>query len=198
MNFIIKDKNNPIPEFNDLSHNFFLSTQLIEKISETIQPLKKEFPDQDYVPKDTYHCTVKSCGLLGKQINDSVMPDVIERTKESLNNFQPFEIELRGFSSFPNNIFVQVFSSDGKLYELHKKLNNAIPFSEYPGFEGDNYKPHVATIYFFEEPTKLVETINNKHKDISFGKMTIDKINLIKGGLPPDGHRMEIIETFNL
>ncbi|MBZ9571798.1 2'-5' RNA ligase family protein [Patescibacteria group bacterium] len=194
----LRNKNNPIPEFNDLSLNFWISPPLKEKISEIAQLLREKFPNQDYVPQDMYHCTVKSCGLLRKQIQESVIPDVIKKTKEALVGFQPFEVELKGFSQFPNNIFVQVFSPDDKLFELHKRLNNAIPFSEYPEFEGNNYMPHVAVIYFYEEPTELFETIKKNYQEISFGKMLVSQINIIKGGLPPDGHRVDVLETFKL
>jgi 2'-5' RNA ligase len=194
----LKNRANPLPQFNDVSFNFWLTDNLRNAIlNNFINQVKKIEPSQDYVTAEMYHCTVKSCGLLGKQLNENQISEIIEQAKEELKDFPKFRIKLRGVNNFPNTIFIQVFSENGELYRLHNTLNSIIPFSEYPEFEGENYTPHIATVYFFEQPETLFKELD-KYKSTEFGEMVVESINLIKGGLSPDGHRMEVIERFDL
>jgi len=194
----IKNRDNPLPQFNDISFNFRLAENLRNAILDNfINQAKRIEPEQDYVPPELYHCTVKSCGLLGKQLNENQIPEIIERAREVFKNFPKFRIKLKGVNNFSNAIFIQVFSEDGELYRLHSTLNSAIPFSEYPEFEGENYTPHIATVYFFEQPQTLFKELG-KCESTEFGEMVVESIDLIRGGLPPNGHKMEVIESFNL
>lgn len=194
----IKNRAKPLPQFNDISFSFWLTENLRNSIlNNFIDKARKIEPDQDYVPAEMYHCTVKSCGLLGKQLNEDQISEIIKLAKEELKSFPKFRIQLKGVNNFPNAIFIQVFSDDEELYRLHNTLHSVILYSEYPEFEGENYTPHIASMYFFEQPQTLFKELD-KYESTEFGEMVVESINLIKGGLSPDGHKMEVIESFNL
>ena len=193
---IVTSKKERMKGFLDLSFNFPIDPGFHAKIIEIMEELKKEDPGHEYTYSSMLHCTVKSVGLIGKQIDEKLIPEVIEKTEKALKDFPSFEVELRGINTFPVATFIQVFSEDNKLFDLHNKLNSAIPYSEYPEFEGKGYNPHVAIIYFYHKPIKLFAALN-KYKDIPVGKMKVREINLIKGR-PERFIKMEAIKNFQL
>src|SRR3989344_8477159 len=91
----IKNRANPLPQFNDISFNFWLTEYLRNAIlNNFINKARRIEPNQDYVPAEMYHCTVKSCGLLGKQLNESQTSEIIERAREALKNFSKIPNKL--------------------------------------------------------------------------------------------------------
>ncbi len=181
----------------DLSINFPINKELRQKVLLVQNQLKRIDSDQDFVPKLKLHCTVKSCGLLGKQINEEVIPDVIEKTEKLMEGVKPFRVQLNGIDKFPNAIFINVICLNSKLIKLHNLLNDNISYSEYPELEGEGYKPHTTIIELKNSSLKLFAELG-KYKDYDFGEMEVDTFNVILGGDASPKDKFKILRTFHL
>lgn len=185
-----------IEELPHVSLNFPINYKLWPGIMNVMGKLEKADPGHEYIYPSAFHCTLELCGILGKNISQDDIPVIISKVNAALKNFKGFEVTLRGFNSFGTNTFVQVFSPDNKLFKLHNLLNSIIAHNE-PEFEGENYVPHVAVIYYHHKPDKLF-SILNKYSDILIGKMRVGKINLIKGEPSLLVNRMEVIRSWQI
>ena len=158
--------------------------------------LKKVDSKQKFVPRLKLHCTVKSCGLLGKQINEDVVPEVIDKTEKLLKKVKPFEVQLQGMGNFPGAIFINVVPNS-KLLELHNLLNDNIPYSEYPEFEGKRYKPHTTIVESVDSSSKLLQVLD-KYRGYDFGEMKVETVDIILGGDASPGDKFKVLKSFKL
>ncbi len=181
----------------DLSINFPISKEIRQKIVKVQEVSKLVDKSQIFIPELKLHCTVKSCGLIGKQINEDNIPQIIETAKRLLDDFKQFKVQLKGLQSFPNTVYINVISKDSKLKELHNLLNENIKYSEYQEFEGEGYKPHTTIIELINKSPNLLTEID-KYKDYNFGEMTVDTINVILGGEAAPKDRFKILKSFQL
>lgn len=179
-----------------LSLNFPIVPELSKRITDIMKELEKIDPGHEHIPVSWLHCTVKSFGLVGNHISEEDIPGVINRVEEILRNFPSFEVELRGVNVLRPVLFIQVFSKDNKLFELHNLLKDAIPYSGYPQLEGEGYTPHVTAAYFAHKPDKLFSLLNN-YKDIPIGKMRASRFEIIRG-IPGGFLKRELIKSFKL
>lgn len=179
-----------------ISLNFSVDCKLWPGIMHVMEELEKADPGHEYIYPSIFHCSIKLCGILGKNISQDDIPAIVSKVGAALKDFKSFEVTLRGFNSFTTNTFIQVFSQDNKLFLLHNLLNNIVAFGE-PEFEGENYVPHIAVIYYYHKPDKLLSVLN-KYSNTLIGKMRVDKINLIQGNPSLFVNRMEVIKTFRL
>ena len=185
----ITGKEKRTAEPSHVSLNFSIDTALWPGIMDIVGRLEKEDPGHEYIYPSAFHCTLKLC-------SENNLPETIAKVSKVLKNFKPFEVVLRGLNSFTTNAFIQVFSEDGKLFDLHDLLNGVIPSGE-PEFERENYIPHVVEIYYYHKPDKLFSVLD-EYKDTLIGKMKVDKINLIRGVPSLFVRRIETIKTFQL
>lgn len=192
---VITSKQKIISAPPHISLNFPISHKLWPGIMRVVGELEKIDPSQGYLYPPAFHCTLKSCGILGKDISEEDIPAIISKISAALKDFKSFKVTLRGFNSFTTNTFVQVFSKDNKLFQLHSLLNSVV-HSE-PELEGENYVPHVAVIYYYHRPAKLFSVLN-KYSDSLIGNMRVDKINLIKGEPSLFVNRMEVIRSWQI
>lgn len=167
-----------------------------KKLEGVIRKLKKISPEHRFPSKGELHITVAGIKILPIKFDSSIVEEYSLIARDILNDFTPLKIKIKGLNHFPNVIFAQVFSLDGKLFELHNKLFKTLP-SISPEFSGENYIPHIAVVPQFKIiPEKLFKAIE-KYKDEDFGEFVVDKIELAKWKYPPRGER-EIMETFSL
>jgi len=181
----------------DVSINFPINKEIRQKILMIQNKLRKVDLSQNFVSELKLHCTLKSCGLLGKQINQDIIPQIIEKINQLLRECRQFKVQLKGLQSFSNNVYINVISKDSKLLELHNLLNNNIKYSEYPKFEGKGYKPHTTIIELTNKSAKILDEID-KYKDHDFGEMKVNTINLILGGEASPNDRFKILRSFQL
>ena len=190
----VTSKKERMEEPPHISLNFPVDSSFWDRIMNLVGELEKEDPGHEYIYPPILHCTVKSCGVLGKNISEDTIPEIIPRIDKALKDFKAFEITLRGLNTFTTNTFIQVFSEDSRLFDLHNLLNDTVPYGE-PEFERENYTPHVTIIYYYHRPDKLFTALG-RHKDILVGKMKVDKVNFIIGTPSLFIQRMKVIKTF--
>lgn len=178
-----------------ISLNFPINYKLWPEIMRVMGELEKVDPGHGYLYPSAFHCTIKSCGILGENVSQDDIPAMISKVGAALKSSKGFDVILRGFNSLTSNTFVQVFSKDNKLFKLHSLLNN-VAYGE-PEFEGENYVPHVAVIYYYHRPDRLFSVLN-EYGDTLIGKMRVNKINLIKGEPSLFVNRMEVIQSWRI
>lgn len=193
---VISSRGEGAKEFPFFSLNFEIKNNLSRKITVISEELDKKDPGHEYLAAPILHCTVKSLGLIGKQVALNQIPQVAAKLEAIINNFPSFEVELRGINNFKVALFIQVFSRDGKLFELHNLLNEALPYSEYPQLEGKEYTPHITIAYFRHRPIQLFNVMG-EYSDVHIGKMMVDKLNLVSESFQPVAKK-EIIKVFPL
>jgi len=175
---------------------------LVEKIIE-IQNRLSTIPCVDPFPKDYFHITVKGCGFLAKskKYEDDVsiesLQKIINLAKEDLQTFDKFDISLSKLNIFSDVVLIQVYDG-GKIGELNKRLQ-AIPEIKKMKFDHPHLLPHVS-IAQFQNNQEFKRLIGNleEMRDIKFGTVTIDAIELVIAHLYKKYPKLETIHTFRL
>ena len=175
---------------------------LVEKITE-IQDRLSTIPCVDPFPKDYFHITVKGCGFLAKseKYEDDVsiesLQKIINRAKEVLQTFNKFDISLSKLNIFSEVVLIEVYD-DGRIGELNKRLQ-AIPEIKKMKFNHPNLLPHISIAQFQnnQELTRLIGNLE-KMRDIKFGIVTINSIELVIAHLYKKYPELETIHTFRL
>jgi 2'-5' RNA ligase len=173
---------------------------LVEKMIE-IQDRLSIIPCVDPFPKNYFHITVKGCGFLAKseKYEDDVsiesLQKIINRAEEVLQTFNNFDIFLSKLNIFSDVVLIEVYD-DGKIGELNKRLQ-AIPEIRKMRFDHPNLLPHVSIAQFQnnEEFARLIADLE-KIRDIEFGTVTINSIQLVIAHLHKKYPKLETIHTF--
>lgn len=143
------------------------------------------------------HSTLKSCGLIGVQIAQKDIEYVVSLATDVLKHAKPFTVELQGVGNFPSLVYIPVVSLDRKLLKLHNELNNKIPFSEYPDFEGKGYLAHSTIIEEMNPNSKIFNALE-QYKKRYFGRMIVRDIKIILGGEASPGDTFKVLKTYHL
>lgn len=175
---------------------------IVEKIIATQNELSK-IPCIDPFPREYFHITVKECGFLAesKTYEDDVLIDdlqkIINQAKQILQRFKKFKGFLSKLNLFPGVVFVQVYD-EGKIGELNKELQSITEIKKME-FDYPNFLPHISIAQFqsnrgFDRLISYLEKI----RDMEFGVMTVDSIELVIAYLHKRYPKLETIHTFGL
>lgn len=175
---------------------------LIEKIIKTQDKLST-IPCVDPIPIDCFHITVKQCGFLteSKEYEDDILREnlqkMINQAEEVLQTFSKFDVFLSKLNIFSDVVFIEVYD-EGKIGELNNGLQ-AIPETKKMEFDYPNFLPHVSIARFRDSQgfTRLISCLE-KTRDIEFGTVTINSIQLIVAHLGTNYPEIETIQTFEL
>ncbi len=162
--------------FNELKDYFF--------------ELQKQIPEKDAkltFPKD-FHLTLKFLG----EVNE----DRIDEIKQKLGeiNVEPFETEIDGIGFFNENFLrnVWVKADSGNLYELQKKIDQALP-----EFKNSNrFQAHItlSRVKWCKNKKEFVEKVRQIKTEEK--KVRISGFELVKSTLAPEGPVYEVLERF--
>ena len=133
------------------------------------------------------HITLKFLG----DTNEDYLNKIEEIMKNSVNDFDPFEIKLKGAGVFPNKNYIKVLwigiENSDSIGEIANKIDEKL-YSL--GFEREKRKfaAHltVARVKSAKNKEELIKLVN-KYEDIEFGTLKIDSIKLKKSELTPKG-----------
>ncbi len=181
----------------DISINFPISKTVRKNILLLQNELKQVDSNQKIVRELKLHCTVKSCGILGKQINKDNILEIVKTAEQELKKIKPFIIKLKGIGNFSTAVFIRVISDDSKLIKLHNLLNKNIKYSEYPKFEGSGYMPHVTIVELSNPSRKLLAQLD-RYKNYDFGSLRVNKLNIILGGDASPQDKFKILKSITL
>lgn len=149
----------------------------------------RSLPDLRRVKVDNIHLTVVFIG----NIREEDLPPIQLAVERACLRFGPFDVSVSGIGVFPNIRRPRVLwlGLDGEIErlsflkdELHKQLK---PFGLKE--EKRRFRPHL-TLARFRKPEKGgtdLESILERHKDLSGPVDQIDELILFKSDLRPDG-----------
>jgi len=166
--------------------------ELLNRISETQNRLDISSAKMKLVEVENIHFTLRFLG------DTSV--STISKIETSLSqiNFEPFNIEIHGVGSFPNNrrprvIWIGVTQNADSIVKLKKEIDSRLKaFGFQP--EGKKFAPHatIARVRYIKDAEKLGRNLEEL-VDTQIGEMTVSKFNMKKSTLTPSG---PIYETF--
>ncbi|MEO9805089.1 MAG: mutarotase [Reichenbachiella sp.] len=173
------------------------------KINNFKNNLKEADPDQYYYPSEDLHLTILSIiscysGFRLESINSIEYSEVIERCLAN-----PIEVQFHGMTASPSAVMVQGFPERDDLNLLRDKLREEFNDSVLESSIDSRYKINTAhfTIARFRKPIKnidkFIETLSS-FRDYSFGKMTINKLDLVYNDWYQRERSVKELDTFTL
>ncbi|MEE8219131.1 MAG: RNA 2',3'-cyclic phosphodiesterase [bacterium] len=131
------------------------------------------------------------------------VPELRAAMEEAAQGAGPMEVRVGGVGAFPNErwprvIWVGFEEPTGGLAALHKRLEAAlVPLGYEP--EDRPFRPHL-TVARIKVPARAGRVVHalEAHKDVDFGKITIDRIVLYQSTLKPTGPAYTVLEEVAL
>ncbi len=138
-----------------------------------------------------FHLTLKFLGEVDEKTR--------EKIKSSLQNIKvkPFHLQLNSLGFFPNENYIRVvwigLKPAGKIIELQQQIDNSLK-DFFP--RDTRFEPHLTLgrVKFIKNKTEFKKQI--AETKIEPKKLRIEKFQLIKSELTPNGPLYEIIEEF--
>ena len=146
-------------------------------------------------PELKHHLTIRAIADMATPLNSTLLNFWSNETDKILKDHRPFEVEVRGISTFPNVAFARVYVPQ-EFWDLHDKLLKAMP-SRNPNREGSAMVPHLSLMYYEQDPTELLKLLR-KYEDYYFGRFKISGFRLEGRQINLDGHNYYQFSEFSL
>lgn len=154
-------------------------------------------------PKDYFHISITGLGFLAEseEYEDDILignlQRIIQQAKEVFQQFSRFEVLLSRLNIFPDVVFVEVHDG-GRIEEISRRLQ-AIPEIKSRKFGYPSFLPHISIMHFQKNGnfTRLIHCLE-KLRDIEFGKMTVNSIELVNARLSQEYPKLNTTHTFDL
>ncbi|MEK6953197.1 MAG: 2'-5' RNA ligase family protein [Nanoarchaeota archaeon] len=154
-------------------------------------------------PKRYYHVTLKPLGFLDdlkKHLDDyskKELDEIIKNIERVLLKESKFKLELKSVNLFKDAVFIEI-DDKNKLTSINKKILN-IPKINALKRDYPNFLPHCSIGTYRSNKIKdLIGEIKN-FREFSFGKMVIDRIQLVIAHWHNTKYpKFEIIKSFRL
>ncbi len=153
--------------------NIPIAQPVLGEMESVIADLNRKAPG--HRPEEEHHLTIRAIADMAPPADNDVLHQWTATATQIINQHKPFEVEVRGISTFPNVAFAGVFVPP-EFMELHQALLGALP-SRRPDQEGSHMVPHAAIIYYTHPPFDLMPHLA-KLKNHSFGKFTVSEFKL--------------------
>ena len=179
----------------------FLAIDLDEDLKPKINKIIKEFKGIDakikYVELANLHLTLKFFGEI-----DTEGLDLLEqKITNTLSQFKPFTVKLKGCGAFPNKNHIKVIwigiDEDDLIKQLHDRLDKEFVKL---GFDKDKKFSTHLTIGRMKSPKNKnqIRNIIEEYEDFEIGEMEVSQISLKKSTLKPSGPVYEDLKIFEL
>lgn len=169
----------------------FTAVEIPEKAKLSIYNLIKNIKTEaniKWVKKDNFHITLK---FLGEVKSLSSLKNIL---KESVNDFEPFNISLSGLEAFPSKSRVKVLwigldKGENELKNIYKNIEDKIVDLGFKKEKRD-YTPHITIGRVKKGILKFPEI------EFSYPPFPATKITLFESILKPSGPIYRIINRF--
>jgi 2'-5' RNA ligase len=176
---------------------------MLEKIEDITAFFKSKTPEKalKWVDKDNLHLTLKFLG----EINKSQIEQVQTVMAQSLEGYQPVDIEISGLGMYPDKRVPRVIwlgiSGGEHLLEFHKTLDQSLARLGIKP-EGRPYSPHLTIARVRRGTDKNIakeigETLS-QFKVEPLGAIHIDRVLLYQSELTPSGPVYTTLYTVHL
>lgn len=180
-----------------------IKDQLIINKLLQLNEILSQFECYNPFPKEHFHITIKILGTISNEKespNDYSLADVDDLLfdlKTKIAWFHKFQAHLKMINLFPSVLFSQVFDKD-KFQSLNKivcETNNIVTF---PERDMDNYIPHIALGNFKNNNIKDFINKVSELRNMNFGLIDVNSINLVKVDLTADVPEFETLDVIEL
>jgi len=159
------------------------------------EELKKYAIDVKWVEPNNIHLTLKFLG----NVDEKDVSRIIDVMEAVCKKYQPFNLEIKGISMFPNTKSPRVLWAGVEGSTILKRLQMDIETGLVKiGFKQEDreFTAHLTLGRFRSYGVNLSEIIKS-HKDDNFGIINIKSISLMRSELRPSGPRYsKIAEVF--
>jgi len=171
-----------------------LPDDIKENLKEVVDRLKK-IREAKPVKIENLHITLKFLG----EVEEKDIENIKEKLKNCAENFEIFDVEIKGIGVFPSEKRVRVLwigaEDEGYLKKLNNKIEEALTKF---GFEKEkDFVGHITVARFKSVPNlNFIKEISEKYKEFLFGKFKVDRFNLYESKLTPEGPIYKVIAKF--
>ena len=170
-----------------------------EALSAFIDQLKEKSRNIRWIRREGMHLTLKFLG----EIKEEKIPEIENILEKAVRNYQPFSLKIKGTGYFPLKkknprvLWIGV-EADEALSSLQKRLENELEKIGIPR-EKREFHPHL-TLGRVKAPSSVQETVCEleRHKELVFGEMTINKITFFQSILKPSGAEYNALSEHQL
>ena len=169
---------------HEVSAALLVPIETTPSILERLAPLRKElntFPFVSVHPDHFLHITLFVLGFLvdepdtDQEISAKRLEEIGLQTRQALEDFPAFDVELANLNAFPAAAFVEVYD-EGMLTWLRRRICTGCGIKEPPG------PPHLTLAYFEAPdgtpvPERLTRTIE-RYRDWPVGETRVSGIRL--------------------
>jgi len=169
-----------------------------EKIKKLHEEIARLSTNIKLVELENMHITLKFLG----DTNEDIIENIHHIIQNSIQDIQPFSIQLKGTGVFPNQNYIKVIwvgiEKTEKMSLISSSLNtqlSTLGFKE----EKRGFKPHltIGRVKSAIGKDQLISIID-KYREIIFDKIIIDCIYLKKSTLTPKGPIYEILKEIKI
>jgi len=172
-----------------------IPAEIIARLSEVQEKLKKFAPEAGWVKPDNVHLTLKFLGY----VDERKLLEIMNELSRDMSAYKRPSIEMKGCGFFPNGRRPSVFwagVTSESLQELQGEVEKRMTLL---GFEPEKreYHPHLTLARLKDTNVKepLVEAAA-KYKDFEFGQYTPDHFSVYESILHPKGANYHIVRSF--
>lgn len=162
-----------------------------ERIGELVEELEKIPADIKFVKPENFHLTPRFLGNISEEELEKAKKGLEKAAKQS----SPFELNLKGTGVFPNRNYIKVIwvgaEKCRELVDLKKRVDDCIKVGKKDDRE---FVPHVTIgrMKSGKNKDKVLEKLD-EYEDFDFGAVEIDKINIKKSKLKPEGPEYSVL-----
>lgn len=162
-----------------------------------INEIKNQFPmlKKQWIETEKMAITIALPGRMGTHFQGNQVSFMEDRLKKMAEKMSPFEIELANINCFESSLFREVLDPSENLLMLHREVCEAIPFSQNPDYQYENFVPHVSTFFNEEELGEILKGSQLK-RELLIEKMTVDCFNFGKISIEDHNFQKIILKTF--
>ena len=154
-----------------------------------------------WVPVDNLHLTLKFLG----DVENTEIPDICDALWDICDQYEPFMLDFGGCGGFPNLekpriLYAGVDDVEGALVKLVGEIETRMADLRFKP-EPRDYRPHLtlgrtgSRSRFVQ--SELIEAMKS-NKDIGFGDMEVDAIEVIGSFLDKGGPTYQVMDTIEL
>lgn len=171
---------------------------LVDEIREVKEAFEKTNADIKLVKDENLHFTVKFLG----EIEEGGV-EKVDRVKGVLDNFDPFQIELKGTGAFPSKDYIKVvWIGVGKGREKFKEMLELIDETlSREGFEREKNEPvphlTIGRVKSGKNKDRIVSKLQ-KFQGKEMGGMEVNKVTLFESNLTSEGPVYKKLKQYRL
>lgn len=184
----------------------FIAINLEPEIKRTLSLLIQELGLQDkerrsikWVRKEGMHLTLKFLG----EIKEDKVSQIENVLKNTVKNFSPFSIKIKGTGSFPSGkknprVFWVGVKDEKNIKALHALVEDEMEKLGFPK-ERREFHPHLTLgrVKIFSDFGHILNLLD-QYKERHFGEMMVKKITFFRSILKPSGAEYSVLSEFEL